>query len=362
MSKERSQRQPPLAALDEKSQSEPRPEPSASALVEHGDSRRPSVSVNEGDLGSMPPVGEHPRKSLGSLDFGDSGPEKSDPLTAAPVSGDNVDIAKEFLEGIWDAYYDGVKSGGDYFDRYVSASRVHYQNYLLSTNVTQRHRPLAEFIFPSRIVDLKLLSGPARENVFYDSRDNTLILPAGALQPPYYDSNSPLGLVFGGLGTLIARDLVNELFHTPEGVLKEDQSKNVFSRKSQCLLDEMMKGMASNASLDSSSVITDVFTLRVAFEGYHIFMGTEEDNTLQGVAELTPDQLFFISAVRTLCTNIRERHFAQVVLLKKSVTEMKLIDTAVMQMREFDDTFHCEKKDSATLKQNFFNKCVYTSS
>ncbi|KAM7294368.1 neprilysin-1-like [Ixodes scapularis] len=831
MSKERSQRQPPLAALDEKSQSEPRPEPSASALVEHGDSRRPSVSVNEGDLGSMPPVGEHPRKSLGSLDFGDSGPEKSDPLTAAPVSGDNVDIAKEFLEGIWggseesppkspltlaslpevsnedirlkpleslsgveeeegeaylplssepqrdpsenqvsspkkdkedsvssstgeyttetrtetatgstsatgeteeethqtpptppptqasvqrpesrpssggsdlrssdteglstdrtsesesteslelgkedmeapllpkkesdrkaaevpkvvasslgtkeimalkshapplsssstakssttktssgaqiqpsafsdaqtkrqlqkaaavkkatgepgskvagndpaqcarnnneahrdaetekrtipcillvlniivaivlillyhlllirelerrakeerpeafipstesvdnhvcrsvqcsaagthlfyvlntsanpcrsiydyvckswihlpptsyrkvvlgaerlfvdtepmprwrscladvndvmplaigsvfvdhglwrdnqfkasrivvsllevlaimferwpedgtrstfsglrndmdflisypfwikhaptlDAYYDGVKSGGDYFDRYVSASRVHYQNYLLSTNVTQRHRPLAEFIFPSRIVDLKLLSGPARENVFYDSRDNTLILPAGALQPPYYDISSPLGLVFGGLGTLIARDLVDELFHTPEGVLKEDQSKNVFSRKSQCLLDEMMKGMASNASLDSSSVITDVFTLRVAFEGYHIFMGTEEDNTLQGVAELTPDQLFFISAVRTLCTNIRERHFAQVVLLKKSVTEMKLIDTAVMQMREFDDTFHCEKKDSATLKQNLFNKCVYTSS
>ncbi|CAN8014791.1 unnamed protein product [Ixodes persulcatus] len=261
-----------------------------------------------------------------------------------------------------DAYYDGVKSGGDYFDRYVSASRVHYQNYLLSSNATQRHRPLAEFIFPSRIVDLKLLSGTARENVFYDSRDNTLILPAGALQPPYYDSNSPLGLVFGGLGTLVARDLVNELFHTSEGVLKEDQSKNVFNRKSQCLLDGMKKGLASNASLDSSSVITDVFTLRVAFEGYHIFMGTEEDNTLQGVAELTPDQLFFISAVRTLCTSIRERHFAQVVLLKKSVTEMKLIDTAVMQMREFDDTFHCEKKDSGTLKQNLFNKCVYTSS
>ncbi|CAN7938233.1 unnamed protein product, partial [Ixodes hexagonus] len=260
-----------------------------------------------------------------------------------------------------DAYYDGVKADGDYFDRYVSASRVHYQNYLSSVNVTQQHRRLAEYIFPSRIVDLQLRSGPARENLFYDARDNTMILPAGALQPPYYDGGSPLGLVFGGLGTLVSRDLVNELFHTPEGILKEDQSKDVFKKKSQCLLDGMKKGLGSNASLDCSSVITDVFTVRVAFEAYHTFIQGDDDMTLQGVAQMTPDQLFFISAVRTLCTSIRERHFAQVVLLGKSVTEMQLIDSAVMQMREFEDAFECVKKDATTLRENLFNKCVYTS-
>lgn len=114
----------PLAPLDEKSQSEPRiellqlpygsasalssqteqksREPAEQPLVEYGDIRRPSISVNEGELGSQPPAGEQPRKSIGSVDYGDPGPEKSENIPPLPLlSGDNVEPSKEPLDGLW---------------------------------------------------------------------------------------------------------------------------------------------------------------------------------------------------------------------------------------------------------------------
>ncbi|KAH8024236.1 hypothetical protein HPB51_022339 [Rhipicephalus microplus] len=97
MSSEKHREKPALLMpLDDKSQSEPRLEPLPTSLgstsplssqtehksreppeqplVEYGDIRRPSISVNEGELGSQPPFGEHRRKSIGSVDYGDPGP------------------------------------------------------------------------------------------------------------------------------------------------------------------------------------------------------------------------------------------------------------------------------------------------
>lgn len=257
------------------------------------------------------------------------------------------------------AYYENVRTDGSYFQRYISASRNRYQRYLSSLPMMPyMHRRLAEFIFPSRIVDLERRVGPPRETSFYDVRDNTLIVPAGSMQPPYYDTRKPWGLTFGGLGTMVARDFINEMFHTPEGILKDDKQKTTFKDKTQCLLDHLKKGLDPNTNPDCSSVVTDVFALRVAYEAYQIFVDGRDDDTLQGVAHMTPEQLFFISAVRTLCTSIREQHFAQVVLLGKSVMEMELIDPAVMSMREFEDAFDC-KMSNITAGQNLFNKCFY---
>lgn len=257
------------------------------------------------------------------------------------------------------AYYDSVRTRGSYFERYISASRNRYQRYLSAPPMMPyMHRRLAEFIFPSRVVDLERRVGAPRETSFYDVRDNTLIVPAGAMQPPYYDTRRPWGLTFGGLGTMVSRDFVNEMFHTPEGILKDDKQKTIFKDKTQCLLDHIKKGLDPNTNPDCSSIVTDVFALRVAYEAYQIFVDGRDDDTLQGVAQMTPDQLFFISAVRTLCTSIREQHFSQVVLLGKNVMEMDLIDPAVMSMREFEDAFDC-KQNNFTSGENLFNKCFY---
>lgn len=264
-----------------------------------------------------------------------------------------------------DDYYDHVQGHGDYFHRYLSASRNRYQRYLTMPNITARasmqmtyhYRRMAEFIFPSRIVDLERRVGPPRENTFYDARDNALIVPSGAMQPPYYDGRSPAGLTFGGLGTMIARDFINEMFHTNEGILRDDKKKNAFKEKTQCLLNAIKEGLDPNMNPDCTSVISDVFSVRVAYEAYQIYLDGSEDDTLQGVAHMTPDQLFFISAVRTLCTNVREQHFAQMVLLRKPVMETDLIDPAVMGMREFEDAFACKGNVSTT--QNTFNKCFF---
>lgn len=264
-----------------------------------------------------------------------------------------------------DDYYESVKKTGMYFERYLSASRNRYQRYLTIPNMSSpnpmqmsyHYRRMAEFIFPSRIVDLERRVGPPRENTFYDARDNALIVPAGVMQPPYYDARSPASLTFGGLGTMIARDFINEMFHTNEGILRDDKKKNAFKERRQCLLNSIKEGLDPSTNPDCTSVISDVFSVRVAYEAYQIYLDGSEDDTLQGVAHMTPDQLFFISAVRTLCTNVREQHFAQLVLLRKPVMETDLIDPAVMGMREFEDAFAC--KGNVTTSENTFNKCFY---
>ncbi|KAL1419905.1 hypothetical protein MTO96_019609 [Rhipicephalus appendiculatus] len=235
------------------------------------------------------------------------------------------------------AYYDSVPISGSYFSRYISWPSLssHPGSSTWSGASGLRARP-----------------------PFYDVRDNTLIVPAGAMQPPYYDTRRPWGLTFGGLGTMVSRDFVNEMFHTPEGILKDDKQKTIFKDKTQCLLDYIKKGLDPNTNPDCTSIVTDVFALRVAYEAYQIFVDGRDDDTLQGVAQMTPDQLFFVSAVRTLCTSIREQHFSQVVLLGKNVTEMDLIDPAVMSMREFEDAFDCKQSNIAS-GENLFNKCFY---
>lgn len=258
-----------------------------------------------------------------------------------------------------DKYYEKMKSRGVYFDRFLSASRTTYQMYLETVKQQEASRELMNFIFPTRVVDLGQRTGPPRERLFYDVRDNTVIVPAGALQPPYYEHQTVAGLNFGGLGTLIARDIINEWFHTSEGLLNAN-NKDVFMKKSQCLLNSMKEGLGSQSSPECTSVVTDVFTLRLAYEGYQIFLDGGDDQTLKGIDFVTPDQLFFVSAVRTLCTSIRERYYSQVVLLGRQVTEIDLIDSAVMSMREFDDAFNCTR--SKTVRQNLFNKCFESAS
>ncbi|XP_064469333.1 membrane metallo-endopeptidase-like 1 [Ornithodoros turicata] len=259
-----------------------------------------------------------------------------------------------------DMYYSDVSAQGVYFDRFWSAARSTSRSYLRSLIQPEIPRALANFIFPSRIVDIEHRKGPPREKLFYDVRDNTVIVPAGALQPPYYQETPSEGLNFGGLGMLLARDIVNEWFHTSDGLLI-GKAKDVYKEKAKCLLDSMKEGLGSKDSAECTSLIADVFALRLAFEAYHIFLAGNDDTTLKGVDFMNPDQLFFVSAVRTLCTSIRERHFANVVLLGKDVLETDMIDRAVMSMREFDDAFNCTHSNGETTRQNSFNKCLQSA-
>ncbi|KAK8764640.1 hypothetical protein V5799_032755 [Amblyomma americanum] len=215
-------------------------------------------------------------------------------------------------------------------------------------------RPLHTFIFPSRVVDLKLHHYNMRQALVFDVNENSLLLPAGILQPPYFDPNVPLAINYGGLGVLILHDMVREFFR-----FFFDDTEARWRKRTRCINNRVYrKTEESSGSLDENQehemVTFTMMTVRAAYNAYHYALGADDDDVVPGVgAEANPDQLFMLTAVRTLCTIIRDRHFALVEHSKETLL-LRKVTAALQSLNELVDAFKCPDDD----KRNAYYYCM----
>lgn len=214
-------------------------------------------------------------------------------------------------------------------------------------------RPLHSFIFPSHVVDLHLRRYNMRQALVFDVNENSLLLPAGLLQPPYFDPNVPLAINYGGLGVLILHDMVREFFR-----FFFDDTEARWRKRTRCINNRVFrKTEESSGSLDENQeheVVTfTMMTVRAAYNAYHYALGTDDDDIVPGGGiDSNPDQLFMLTTVRTLCSIIRDRHFA-LVELGKDVLLLRKITAALQGLDELQDAFRCVGE-----KRNAYYHCL----
>ncbi|KAH9368727.1 hypothetical protein HPB48_004746 [Haemaphysalis longicornis] len=257
------------------------------------------------------------------------------------------------------AYYAHVPTDGSYVEMVAKALSANYAN-LLTTSVTlEVPSKLANFIFPSRFVELHHRSGPPRESLLYDIRSNHFVLPSGVMTPPYYVSDTTWSMNFGGLGVLVARDLVNEFLHAVDAGWMADSDRTEFKKSADCVLTEVGKssrsGSPDEAVMRCGGLVSDLLALRLAYTAYHTHADSRDEPTVPGMEDKSPDQVFFTAAFRTLCTQLRERHYVPVVRGKEKVPELQYLDALMRSMNEFTDAFKCP---DGKYRRNVVGRCL----
>uniref|UniRef100_T1IIL4 Peptidase M13 C-terminal domain-containing protein n=1 Tax=Strigamia maritima TaxID=126957 RepID=T1IIL4_STRMM len=138
--------------------------------------------------------------------------------------------------------------------------------------------------------------GVVNTNAFYAPRMNSIgNFPIGIMQNPFYQDSRLAALNFGGVGSIIG----HEIGHAFDNVgsqfdgngslwsLWSDNSKKIYDDKTQCYVDGLFT-VGEN--------IPDNTGLHAAFNAYKAWIKMQKiEKQLPGLAEFTPEQIFFIS-------------------------------------------------------------------
>ncbi|KXJ13722.1 neprilysin [Exaiptasia diaphana] len=154
---------------------------------------------------------------------------------------------------------------------------------------------------------------PAKVNGFYTFNENKITYLAGILQLPFYSSEYPSYMQYGGIGMVIGHELThgfdsNGRQYDKNGNLYNwwsHSSDANFKQKSKCFVNQYNKyqlhGINVNGSLTINENIADNGGIKIAYDAYQRWASRNGTEKILPGLELTPDQLFFISFAQEWC-------------------------------------------------------------
>ncbi len=156
---------------------------------------------------------------------------------------------------------------------------------------------------------------PQTVNAYYDPSMNSINLPTGILQSPYFDANAPLAVNYGGIGVVICHEITHGF--DDQGA-KFDGYGNLndwwtatdlekFKAATQCIIDQFSQykingDVPVQGPLVVGEATADLGGLILAYRAFHAAEAYHHQPTIQG---FTPDQQFFLSFAHIWANNIR---------------------------------------------------------
>lgn len=212
--------------------------------------------------------------------------------------------------------------------------------------------------------------GGSQVNAYYVPDFNIVVIPAGIQQLPYYHSERPKYMNFGGMGLIYGHEMTHGLDESGSlrdkyGNLKNwwtDKAKTEFKKRSNCFVKQYSsyhyRGL--NVTVDGrqtlSENIADNGGLRQAYLGYQKWVKDHgKEKRLPGLEKYSPEQLFFVSFAESWCSSI---HPPSLVASSHeddshSADEFRVIGS-LANMKEFSEVFNCKPGS----KMNPKNKCI----
>jgi putative endopeptidase len=147
---------------------------------------------------------------------------------------------------------------------------------------------------------------PASADAYIDLQLNKVVLPAGALQPPYFNAAASDAVIYGSFGIGLAHDLTHFVDESlgsvadlegrprPWWTAKDHQEWNA---RTQCLVDEyegyfIEPGVHHNGKRVLSESVADLAGVRIA---YRAFLKSQREHPGPSLDGFTPEQQFFIA-------------------------------------------------------------------
>jgi endothelin-converting enzyme/putative endopeptidase len=197
---------------------------------------------------------------------------------------------------------------------------------------------------------------PAWSVVGYNNpRQLTVSMPAGTLQPPFFDTNADDVINYGALGSFLGHELSHNFdtvgrHYDHRGVLIDwwtPKDAAAFNERASCTATqyssyEVIDGLRINGQLTSSEDIADAEGLRVALMALNA--ANQHAGWQYAVSERNASMRnFFLSYATTWCTHVTPALLRSTVSGDRHSPDKFRVNGVVANMPEFQAAFACHK-------------------
>jgi putative endopeptidase len=190
---------------------------------------------------------------------------------------------------------------------------------------------------------------------------NSLYIPAGLIQPPFFDSAADAAVNFGGIGVLAARELTRGLDalgskFDKDGNVRDWWSTNdrkQFDEATSCEVEQFSEGVPKSddaapsrpppGSLTVAENTAENGGVRIAYLALMnalVARGTAADKQSDGYTE---SQRFFLSFAQSSCEGEKAGPKVAGRLTRSHSVERVRVNSAVQNFEEFGKAFQCAK-------------------
>lgn len=189
---------------------------------------------------------------------------------------------------------------------------------------------------------------PQTVNAYYDPSMNNLNIPAGILQPPFFDPHAPAAINYGAIGFIIGHEMTHGF--DDEGA-KFDGYGNLknwwgpadlkkFRIATQCIIDQFSQYKIDDTHIQgklvSGEAIADLGGLTLAYRAFQALPSYPQAKTIDGY---TKDQQFFLSAAHIFTSNIRPEELQRLVTMDPHPPAMYRVNGSLANTPAFQKAY-----------------------
>jgi putative endopeptidase len=192
---------------------------------------------------------------------------------------------------------------------------------------------------------------PQTVNAYNNSAFNEIVIPAGILQPPFYDYRADEAVNYGGIGAAIGHEISHGFDdegsqYDADGNLKNwwtPQDLKRFKDKGKALAEQFNKyqplpGVFVQGQFTLGENIGDLGGLSIAYDGLQRFF--RENNLKPELLDgFTPEQRFFISWATIWRTKYRNESLQTQILTNEHAPSIYRVNGPVSNLEEFYKAF-----------------------
>jgi putative endopeptidase len=203
---------------------------------------------------------------------------------------------------------------------------------------------------------------PSSVDALYQRSRNKLYIPAGILQPPFFDPAADPSVNFGSIGAVLGHELTHGFDELgsrfdAQGNLRDWQTADDhrrFAEKTDCEVSEYSSFEAMpdpgdlpllkvNGKLTLAENTADNGGLRIAFQALSEALAAEGKTAQDPIDGYSEKQRFFLSFAQVWCQNQGERSARQAAAADPQSPGRWRVNGAIQNFDEFGKAFGCSK-------------------
>lgn len=190
---------------------------------------------------------------------------------------------------------------------------------------------------------------PQTVNAYYDPSTNRLNMPAGILQPPFFDPAAPAAVNYGAIGFVIGHEMTHGFddqgaqfdghgnlknWWTADDLKKFHETTNQIANQfSQYVVDSKVH---IQGKLVIGEAAADLGGLILAYHAFHNSADFKLANTIDGY---TPDQQFFLGAAHIWAINVRPDEARRLVIIDPHPPGKYRVNGTLANIPQFQQAF-----------------------
>ncbi len=194
---------------------------------------------------------------------------------------------------------------------------------------------------------------PQTVNAYYSPSMNSINIPMGILQPPYYDPNAPAAVNYGAIGAVIGHEITHGFDDQgsqfdAKGNLHDwwkpaDAKK--FKAATQCIVKQFShytvdKNVFVQGDLVVGEATADLGGLILAYRAYHESAAYQQAKTVENY---TPDQQFFLSYAHIWANNMRPQQALNLVTVDPHPPATYRVNGTLANIAQFQSAFNASE-------------------